>query len=340
MSVKILVFDYRETEKEFFANNKFDNYEIRFFDFSLCEENLHKIPEEDIDNAFVISVFIESNITPNVVNMFKNLRIISTRSTGFDHICKTECEKRNIIVINVQNYGETPVAEFTFALILALTRKIIQANSSIKNNLDQLSFVGKNLKNMTIGVVGTGAIGAAVCKIANAFDMKILAYDLKEKTEIVDKYQVNYVTLSKLISESDIITLHLPYTADNYQMFAEKEFSMMKQNSFFINVSRGELVDLKFLKENLERGKILGAGLDVVACDASDDCQKFGNKLEISSLKCLQNSLLIKEMLKMPNVIITPHIAYETEDAINYILRETFDSITDIIKGGSKNRVI
>ncbi len=340
MSVKVLIFDFRETEKNFFGKNKFDNYEIKFYDFSLCEENLDKIPKEDIENAFVISVFIESNITPKVIEKFKNLRIISTRSTGYDHICRFECEKRNITVINVQNYGETPVAEFTFALILSLTRRLVQANSATISGKEQKSFIGRDLKNMTIGVVGTGAIGASVCKIANAFDMKILAFDIKKKQEIVEKYAVHYVELAELISKSDIITLHLPYTSDNYQMFAEKEFEMMKENSYFINVSRGELVDLQYLKENIDRGKILGAGLDVVACESADDCEKFNNKLKTSSLKCLQNSFLVKQMIKMPNVIITPHIAYETEDAINYILEETFAAITDIIKGGSKNRVI
>ena len=339
MSVKVLVFDYRDTEKKFFEKNKFDNFDIKFFKFTLCEENLNKIPKDDIENAFVISVFIESNVTPKVVSAFKNLRIISTRSTGYDHICRLECEKRNIIVINVQNYGEIPVAEFTFALILSLTRRLVHATFTVQKRQNQKSFVGRDLKNMVIGVVGTGAIGAAVCKIANAFDMKILAFDIKKKQEIVDKYNVNYVDLPQLISQSDIITLHLPYTPDNYQMFGEKEFKMMKENSYFINVSRGELVDLKYLKENLDNGRISGAGLDVVACEMAEDCEKFGNKLEISSLKCLQNSLLVKEMLKMPNVIITPHIAYETEGAINYILQETFDAITDIIKGGSKNRV-
>lgn len=340
MSVKILVFDYRETEKKFFEENKFDNFNIKFFEFTLCEENLNKIPKEDIEDAFVISVFIESSVTPKVVSAFKNLRIISTRSTGYDHICRLECERRNIIVINVQNYGEIPVAEFTFALILALTRNLIRANSETINGNEQKSFVGRDLKNLTIGVVGTGAIGASVCKIAKAFDMKILAFDIKQKQEIIDKYGVNYVDFAQLISKSDIVTLHLPYTPENYQMFSQKEFEMMKEKSYFINVSRGELVDLQYLKENIDKGKILGAGLDVVACEAADDCEKFNNKLKTSSLKCLQNSFLVKQMMKMPNVIITPHIAYETEGAINYILEETFAAITDIIKGGSKNRVI
>lgn len=340
MSVKVLVFDFRETEKSFFEKNIFDNYDIKFFKFSLCEENLDKINKKDLDDAFVISVFIESNITPKIINSFKNLRIISTRSTGYDHICTRECEKRNITIINVQNYGEVPVAEFTFALILSLTRRLVHATFTVQKQQNQKSFVGRNLKNMTIGVVGTGAIGASVCKIANAFEMKILAFDVKKRQEIIDKYNVSYVELPKLISQSDIITLHLPYTIDNYQMFGQKEFEMMKKNSYFINVSRGELVDLKYLKENLDNGRIFGAGLDVVACEETEECQKFGNKLEVSSLKCLQNSLLVKEMLKMPNVIITPHIAYETEDAINFILEETFKAITDIIKGGSKNRVI
>lgn len=340
MSVKILFFDFRETEKHFFKINELGNYDLKFFDFSLNEENLDKIPQEDRDNALAISVFIDSTLTPRVVNAFKNLRIISTRSTGYDHISKSACEKRNIHVINVQNYGETPVAEFTFALILALTRKLPQAVLAVKDGSLNKSFVGRDLGKMSIGVVGTGAIGAAVCRIAHSFGMKIYANDLTQKQELVEKYGIHYLDLPELISKSDIITLHMPYTANNYHMFSQKEFSMMKENSYFINVSRGELVDLKYLKENLDSGRIIGAGLDVVACENTEKCQNFECKAEVSSLDCLQNSMTIKEMLAMQNVLITPHIAYETQDAINYILRETFTAIMDIINGGSRNRVI
>lgn len=339
MAIKMLIFDYRETEHKFFEENKFDNYDIKFFDFSLNEENLEKIPEEEKNQASIISVFINSVLTKDVINSFKNLRAIATRSTGYDTIDKTACIQRNIALLNVQNYGETAVAEFTIGLIIGIARNIFKAVIDVKNkNFAEKSFVGRDLEKLTLGVIGTGAIGAAVCRLAHAFGMKILAYDLSEKNELIEKYNVNFTTLDFLARNSDVISLHVPYTGDNYHMFAKHEFDLMKDKSYFINVARGEVVDLKYLKENLDNGKILGAALDVVAC-ATTDCEGLVQKLETSSLECFENSKIVKELIDMPNVVVTPHIAYESQDAIDYILRMTFDGISDFINGGSKNRV-
>lgn len=340
MAIKMLVFDYRETEHKFFEENTFNNYDIKFFDFSLTEETINMVSEEDRNQASIISVFINSILTKDVINSFKNLRAIATRSTGYDNINKRACVHRNIALLNVQNYGETAVAEFTLGLIIGLARNIFQSVISVKNNdYEEKSFVGRDLEKLTLGVIGTGAIGAAVCKLAQAFGMKIYAYDLVEKSELVERYGVHFTTLDFLVRNSDIVTLHVPYTGDNYHMFSKHEFSLMKENSYFINVARGEVVELKYLKEHLENGKILGAALDVVACNCEDNCESFAQKLETSSLECFETSKLVQELIAMPNVVVTPHIAYESQDAINYILRETFDGISDFINGGSKNRV-
>ena len=341
MAIKMLVFDYRNTEHKFFENENFKNYDIKFFDFSLNEETINKLSDEDINQAMIISVFITSILTEKVINRFKNLRVIATRSTGYDNINKKVCIQRNIAVLNVQNYGETAVAEFTMGLIICLTRNIYQAVTCVKNySFADKTFVGRDLEKLTLGVVGTGAIGAAVCRLAHAFNMKILAYDLVEKQELVEKYNINYTSLNFLIRNSDIVTLHVPYTGNNYHMFSKTEFESMKNNSYFINVARGELVELKYLKENLDSGKICAAALDVVACNCEDECQNLSNKLETSSLECLENSKIVSCLIDMPNVIVTPHIAYESQDAIDFILKKTFAGIMDFVNGESKNRVI
>ena len=340
MSIKMLVFEYRETERDFFGQNKFNNYDIKFFDFSLNEETINEISEEDKNQTSIISVFINSTLTKEVIDQFKNLRVIATRSTGYDNINKKACVQRNIALLNVQNYGETAVAEFTMGLIIGVVRNIFNSVISVKNNNYMgTSFVGRDLEKLTLGIVGTGAIGAAVCRLAHAFGMKILAYDLVEKTELEEKYNVNFTTLDFLIRNSDIITLHVPYTGNNYHMFSKHEFDLMKPNSYFINVARGELVETCYLKENLENGKILAAALDVVACNYNAACEKLSNNMEKSSLQCLQNSKTIQELIQMPNVFVTPHIAYESQDAIDFILIKTFDGISDFINGGNKNRV-
>ena len=341
MAIKILIFDYRETEHKFFETHTFNNYDIKFFDFSLNEETIAEVPDEDKETAMIISTFVNSTLTKDIINNFKNLRAIATRSTGFDNINKRTCLQRNIAVLNVQNYGETSVAEFTMGLIIAMVRKIYEASLNVQNgHFHQKSFVGRDLEKLSLGVVGTGAIGASVCKLANAFGMKILAYDLTERYELVRKYNVNYTTFDFMIRNSDIITLHLPYTGNNYHMFSKREFDMMKQNSYFINVSRGELVENIYLKENIQNGKLSGAALDVVACNICANCNKLSEKLETTSLECLSESEIVKELIKMPNVIATPHIAYESQDAIDYILYITFENIKNFINGGNENRVL
>ena len=342
MTIKMLIFDYRETEYNYFKNNKFDNFDIKFFDFSLNEETINQISAEDLEQTSVISIFINSLLTQKVIDRFKNLRIIATRSTGHDNINTRACQNRNIVVVNVQKYGETAVAEFTIGLMISLVRNLPQGFLSVREgNFKGKSFVGRDLKELTLGIVGTGAIGASVCKLANAFGMKILAYDLTPKKELTEKYNVKYTTFEAMIMNSDIITLHLPYTGNNYHMFSKHQFDLMKKNSYFINVSRGELVDNTYLKENIENGKLLGVALDVVACETPcDACVSMAKNLEISSLECLKESEIIKELIAMPNVIITPHMAYESQDAIDYILNTTFENIKDCVNGGNKNRVV
>ena len=342
MTIKMLIFDYKDTEHKFFAENVFQSYDIKFFRHSLNKETFEQLTQEEKEQTSVISIFADSSLTEEIINGFKNLRTIAMRSSNYDNINKKVCHERHIAVLNVPSYGKTAVAEFTFGLIINLVRQIPQAIESVKENtFQEKSFVGHDLKNMTIGIIGTGEIGAEVCRIASAFGMKIFAYDIKPKTELSEKYNIEYLSLEEVISKSDIVTLHLPYTGINYHMISKHQFEVMKNNSYFINTSRGELVDTIYLKENLKNGKIKGAALDFVACQhAGSQCREFAKNLEGSSLQCLTDSDIVKDLSKMENVIITPEIASDTKDAINYILNEMFYALQDQIIGGNSNRVI
>ena len=342
MAIKVLFFDYKEIERKFFAENKFENYDIKFFDFSLNPKTVEQIPEQDRDYTCILCIGENSFLTDFVINKFKNLRMISVRSAGFDNVNKQVCIQRNINVLTVPNFSETAVAEYTFGLIINLLRKITCANISVRNNnYRNKTFTGRDMKGLTLGVVGTGSTGASVCRLAKAFEMKILAYDLREKTELKTKYNLEYTNLDYLLANSDIITLHLPFTGGNYHMFSKHEFEIIKDKSYFINVSRGELVDNMYLKQALDEGRLCGAGLDVVACkEVCAECKAFSETLEVTSLSCYEDSIVVKELIKMPNVIVTPHIAYETQNSVDCILKETFESITGCIRGGHDNRVI
>ena len=268
MAIKLLVFDFRESEKDFFRSHELENFDITFFTESLNEETVKNLSSELLDNTSVISVFIDSEVTENVINSFKNLRIISTRSTGVEHINKRSADAKNIAVVNVEGYGARPVAQYTIGLILALVRKIIPASEYLKtqNRVCQ-NFVGRDISRFTIGIIGTGSIGIAVAKLASAFGMKILAYDISEKIEFAKKYNVEYTDFNTLLREADIVTIHIPYTGENKYMFAFEQFSIMKNTAYLINTSRGEIVNIKDLYSAVTKGAIKGAALDVVTCE-------------------------------------------------------------------------
>ncbi|MBE7712347.1 MAG: hypothetical protein E7Z87_01230 [Cyanobacteria bacterium SIG26] len=336
MACRMLFFDYRQSEESFFDRNSFANFDIKFFTESLNEKTLEKLSEEDFEKTMIISVFIHSIVDENIVSRFKNLRVISTRSTGYDHIDINSCVGKNIAMLNVGSYGNISVAQFTIGVMLTLVRNLKKA-IEIQNSNFMLKDVltGRDLNTLTLGVVGTGDIGSAVCNLARVFGMKILAYDIVLNYEL-QAAGVEYVELNELLQNSDVVSLHLPYTKDNYHMFSQKEFELMKNNSYFINVSRGELVDNEVLYNVAKTGKFNGLALDVVACVDESSLDNFDK----SSIDCLSTSKIIQDMAKLPNVLLTPHMAYDTQEAVEFILAETFKGITDCLTGGKGYRIV
>lgn len=341
MAIRLLVFDFRESEKDFFRSHELENFDITFFAESLNEQTVKNLSQELLDNTPVISVFINSEVTEEVINSFKNLRIISTRSTGIDHINKKAATAKNIAVVNVEGYGARPVAQYTMGLILALVRQIIPASNFLKSEIRNCkSFVGRDVSKFTIGIVGTGSIGIAVAKLSLAFGMKVLAYDIAERKDFAEKYNVKYVDFNTLLRESDIVSIHVPYTGENKDMFAFEQFSIMKNTAYLVNTSRGEIVNIKDLYNAVSKGAIKGAALDVATCEYINfGCSNIHHKEFYDNFDCVEEAKILKELIKNPNVIVTPHIAYETQDAIDYILEVTFIAISDIIKGGNSYRV-
>lgn len=342
MTLNMLVYEYREVEEKFFREHEFSNFNISFYTECLNPESVKNIPEEIRDNTNVISVFINSVIDESVINSFKNLRIISTRSTGYDHIDINACKNKNIAVVNVENYGSTSVAQYTFGLIIALLRNIIPAAMYVRKlQKAQTDFNGRDLSKLTIGVVGTGSIGASVCRLAKCFNMNLLAHDLYEKRELEEELGLQYVSFEELLKNSDIVTLHMPYTGNNYHMFSDNQFEMMKDGAYIVNTSRGELINLSSLYKYIENNKLKGAALDVLTCESiSFACDILAENLEMTSLECAAEARYVNKLSQFENVIITPHIAYETQDSIDYILEVTMRSITDVIYGEKSSRIV
>lgn len=340
--MNMIIFEYRDAEKKFFETNEFRDYNITFFKEPLNEDFVDTLSEDLLGNTNIISVFIESDVSKKVIDKFKNLRIISTRSTGYDHISVKSCQYKNIALVNVTNYGETSVAQFTFGLIIALVRNLPHADRVMKKFQPKPeTFIGRDLSKLTIGIIGTGAIGAAVCRTAYSFGMRIFGYDTNPKQELVDKFGIEYLSFDEVIRQSDIITLHLPYTCDNYRMFNKDVFNNMKNEAYFINTARGELVDVEALCKSIESKKLSGAALDVLTCEnVCFGCEIFPDISKNLSLDCLNEAFYVNRLKKYDNVIITPHIAYETQDAIDFILEKTMENIKRTINGDKLCRVV
>ena len=334
--MKMLVFDFRDSEKEFFNKNDFPDFDITFIKEPLNE--FIELSDEIYNETDIISVFITSEITENVIKKFKNLRIVATRSTGHNHIDTQYCAQNNIAVFNVEEYGQTSVAQFTFTLMLALVRNLFPAYLDTKENkINHSSYEGRNLDKLTLGIIGCGAIGSAVAKIANFFNMKVLVTSFAKRPDVSSFAE--YVSLDELLRDSDVITLHMPYSKDDYHFIGSEEIKKMKDGVIIINTARGELIDIVALYENLLNKKIKAAALDVLECEYltinNDD---LANIKQIDP-KCVTSALLTTRLLNLDNVIITPHIAYNTQESIDKLLYSTFNNIRDYFKGMHNNRI-
>ena len=233
--VEVIFFDSDKTLMHFAAEHPIPNCSYTFFSSSLNHTNNKKLLF--YKNAEILSVFAHSDVLDTKkLDFFPNLKLIATRSTGINHIDKAYCQKRNIQIQNVPYYGAQTVAEFAFGLLLALSRHLISATQDMSHNQIHISkYTGFDLYGKTIGIVGTGSIGAHMIQLAQSFGMKILAYDLyPNKT-----FKKLYVPFHQLLKESDIISLHIPSTPQNYHLFNKKTFTQMKKGAYLINTARG-----------------------------------------------------------------------------------------------------
>ena len=331
--MKVLMFDFRDSEKDYFKKNKFLGFTFKFFENSLNSKT--KLTDDDYINTDVLSVYRSSILSADVLKKFKNLRIIATRSFGFSHIDLDYCKKNNISVLNVGQYGEIAVSEYALGLIIALTRNIRYSLLDIKNNnVNPKKYEGCLLNNLTIGIIGCGKVGKQLGKIADFFGMKVLVSSYKDEPNF-EKF-CNIVPFDRLLSESDIIFLHMPFTTETYQIIGNDELSRMKKGVYIINTSSVELIDLNALYLHLINGKVKGAGLDTLESDyAEGTVKESGNE----TMNTRNNYKITKKLLKLPNVIITPHVAYNTSDSIDYVLETTINNIRDAQKGMYTNRV-
>ncbi len=321
--MKILFYDVKEFENELLMSNLPKYLEAYFFKNSLSNSTYIDEKYKDIE---ALSCFVDSNLDKETLSKFKNLKYIFLRCVGYSNVDLNYCKENNIQVYNAKNYGNSTVAEYVFALILNLERKILFSKKAIQDGeINSSELIGSELNSKTIGIVGAGAIGRKVVNIAHGFDMKVLIFDIKPKGAY------NFVELDELLERSDYIVLTCPLTEKTKGLIDEKAISKMKKNALLINVARGEIVDTKALFEALVDKKIKGAGLDVVECE-----EIFCKNYEIckSGIKnsdyCLKKYFFLQKLTQLKNVIITPHNAYNTKEAIARIIKITIENIEQV----------
>jgi len=286
-----------------------------------------------------VSVFIYSQVTAEVLDKLPDLRLIATRSTGVDHIDTRAAAERGITICNVPRYGENTVAEHAFGLILSLSRKIYQAYlRTSRLDFSMQGLRGFDLKGKTIGVVGAGAIGLHVIRIAKGFGMEVLAYDKNVQPLLAEVLGYTYVPLEELLSKSDIVTLHVPLVADTYHLINSETIKLMKRGAILINTARGAVVDTAALVAALNEGRIAGAGLDVLEGEESikEEAQLLAGTLPVEKLRAVVQSYAL---LHRDNVIITPHIAFYSDEAEQRIFDTTIDNIAAFFAGKPQNVV-
>jgi D-lactate dehydrogenase len=297
------------------------------------------IPGEELRGLQALSVFIYSRVTREVLEALPELKIIATRSTGFDHIDVEACRSRGIAVSNVPSYGENTVAEHTIALLLMLSRKVHQSVLQMRSGrVDLAELTGFDLQGKTIGVIGSGHIGLHVIRIARGFGMRVLAFDVRRDPFLADLLGFEYATMDRLLAESDIVTLHSPLTDKTYHMLGHDEFARMKTGAMIVNTARGGLIDTDALVEALESGKLGGAGLDVLEGEEliKEEKQLLQQPLDVERLRmAVRNRVL----LARDDVVFTPHNAFNSKEALVRILEVTLANLDAFRSGQPAHRV-
>ena len=324
-----------EAWEEAYVRERLSGEDITFHTGSLAT-----FPDLSDLEAEVLCTFIESKIGEAEMSHFPVLRLIATRSTGFDHIDLTAAKERGITVVNVPFYGENTVAEFTFALLLALSRRVIDADELVRSGaFSPVGLRGFDLADKTLGVIGCGHIGTHVIRMAQGFGMKIIACDAYPNEELSHTLGFSYLTLPELLAESDIVTLHVPYNEHTHHLINKENISLMKKGAYLINTARGAIVETNALVEALQSGSIAGAALDVLEEEGDLDDEASLLTAPHPNAEAIKTALENHYLIEHPRVIVTPHLAFNTTEAVERILDTTIENIRHFAVGTPTNVV-
>lgn len=322
--MKVAIFDTHRFERPGLEreNARF-GHELTFLEPRLTRETASLAAGHDCVCAFVNDRLDEATLAELAAG---GIRLIALRSAGFNHVDLLAAERLRLRVARVPAYSPHAVAEHAVALILTLNRKIHRAYSRVREgNFSLDGLVGFDLHGKTVGIVGTGRIGAVMARIMKGFGCRVLAHDARPDAELLKNGAVTYVELERLLRESDIVSLHVPLTPETRHLIDAQALALMKPGVMLINTGRGALIDTGALIQSLKSGHLGSAGLDVYE-------EEEGIFFEDLSGQVLQDDVLAR-LLTFPNVILTAHQAFLTEEALSNIARTTFQNISDFEAG-------
>ena len=323
--MKIAFFNTKQYDQEYFDRaNQNAAHQIHYFASHLDLESTSLISDEK-----VVCAFINDNLNTEVLHQLKNkgIALIALRSAGFNHVDIACAKQLSLPVVRVPAYSPYAVAEHAVGLLLCLNRGIHRAHNRIREGDFSLrDLMGFDLHGKTIGVVGTGKIGQAFSSIMLGFGCNVIAYDVVHNEECV-KSGVTYVSLDDLLSQADVISLHCPLTPETYHLIDQNALAKMRDGVTIINTSRGKLVDTKAIINTLKNGKVGLLGLDVYEEEEALFFEDF-------SAKGIQDDMLAR-LTTFPNVIITSHQGFFTQEAMLNIAQTTLSNISQFEQDGN-----
>ncbi|AOT71094.1 2-hydroxyacid dehydrogenase [Geosporobacter ferrireducens] len=262
-------------------------------------------------------LMIANNPLPNeAIKSAENLKMLSVAFIGIDHVGQEECKKKDVIISNAAGYCDQTVAELVIGLAINVLRNMKEGDAATRNGKTIAGLIGNEISGKTVGIVGTGRIGRRTAALFKAFNCDLLGYDAFESEE-AKEMDIKYVSIENLLKESDIVSLHLPLTSETRGFMNAEKLSLMKETAILINAARGPVVDNKALADALNENKIAGAGLDVFDMEPP-----------------------IPEdypLLHAKNAVLTPHVAYASEESIYRRAKITFDNVYAWLEGTPKN---
>lgn len=317
--MKTLVYSIHGFDKPFLEKAAQGKHELVF-----TEQPLNEMTANLANGYDAVALFTSDNASEKVLEKLYagGVKFIALRSVGYDHVDLAKAKQLGIKVANVPEYSPYAIAEHAVALIMTLNRKILLSQKLMNKNdfrLDEL--VGFDLHGKTIGIVGTGKIGAAFSKIMHGFGCKLIAYDIEENQELIHQTNISYTSLSELCKSADVISVNCPLNSETKYLFNKSAFSQMKKGVVFINTARGGIVNSSDLIEALDNGIVAAAGLDVYE---NEKPIFFYNHTDSQI-----NDVIFQKLRSYPNVLLTGHQAFLTNEALQGIADTTIANLDE-----------